>query len=355
MRPLSIEGIGILCARGRGIEEFDTALRAGWVPPLFNAEGRPAYRINAEDLADREVLTRARRADRFSKMTVLAAYDALVDGGSGSGERLEMGIIVATALGAHASIFRFLDDIIDFGEFEVSPTTFVHTLHNAAASYATSVLGCQGPTVTVTQFYFAFHEALQVAYAWLAEGRVERVLVGVTEECSPAMEYIYTEKMSIAYDGRMRPLSCSPTPTVVPGEGSAFFLLSFDETRSKYGCISEIDVGPQRKAPDGCNLYVIGANAMGGSEEFYEQIFSHGINAAAYSDLYGGMMSGAAFECAAGALMLKNQLRYGSTVLGKPVTWCVSTTTRPYELDAILCVAHNPQCDLAFLKMIDRT
>ena len=50
MKPLSIEGLGILCACGRGIEKFECALRAGWVAPQFSADGRPAYRVNTHDL-----------------------------------------------------------------------------------------------------------------------------------------------------------------------------------------------------------------------------------------------------------------------------------------------------------------
>ena len=202
MKPLSIEGLGILCTCGRGIEKFDSALRAGWVAPQFSADGRPAYRVNTHDLVDREVLKKARRADGFSKMTVLAAHDAMVDSSLQIEEIRETGSFLRRLL-AHSAIFHFLDHVLDYGESNVSPTTFAHTLHNAAASYLTSVLGCEGPTLTITQFYFVFHQALQLAYSWLLEGRVERVLVGVTDELSTVMEYICGEKLSIAYDGRM--------------------------------------------------------------------------------------------------------------------------------------------------------
>ncbi len=98
MKPLSIEGIGILCARGRGLVKFENALKEGWVAPTPAKDGRLAHRITDADLKDNEVLKDARRADRFRKMTILAAHDAIQD----SGEPLEnirqsMGIIVATA------------------------------------------------------------------------------------------------------------------------------------------------------------------------------------------------------------------------------------------------------------------
>ena len=351
MKPLSIEGLGILCTCGRGIEKFDSALRAGWVAPQFSADGRPAYRVNTHDLVDREVLKKARRADRFSKMTVLAAHDAMVDSSLQIEEIRETGVILATAFGAHSAIFHFLDNIIDYGESNVSPTTFAHTLHNAAASYLTSVLGCRGPTLTITQFYFVFHQALQLAYSWLLEGRVERVLGRRYRRAFNGYGIYCGEKLSIAYDGRMHPLSCLKRPTVVPGEGSAFFLLSLDAARKRYGSICEIEIGPSRAAPEDVDLSVIGANAMAGSEKVYERALKDGLDVAAYTNIYGGLMTGAGFECVASALMLKNQVRYASSTFAKPKRWKVTETTVPEELNTIRCIAHSCEGELAFLKI----
>lgn len=352
MKPLAVEGLGVLCAHGRGVEKFDSALRRGWVPPQVSVDGRPAYRVEAVDLVDREVLNKARRADRFSKMTVLAAHDAVVDAGLRADQISDTGIIVATAFGAQASIFRFLDNIIEYGELNVSPTTFAHTLHNAAASYVATVLGCRGPTITITQFDFVFHQALQLAYAWLSEERVERVLVGVTDECSPAMEYICEEKLNVATDGKMHPLSCLEHPKVVPGEGSAFFLVSLDAARKKYGSFSEVDIGPGRAVPDDVDLCVIGTNAMAGSEKVYQRVLHRVADVVAYSNIYGGLMTGAAFECVAAALMLEHQVKYASSNGGEPKGWPTNETTEAKGLNAIRCLAHNCEGDTALIKIV---
>lgn len=327
--PISIEGIGILCARGRGMEAFERALREGWAAPSMSPEGRMAYRIAPEDLMDREVLQKARRADRFSKLTVLAAHDAIRDSGLALEDvRKSTGIIVATAFGAHATIFKFLDDIIDYGELNVSPTTFAHSIHNAAAAYVASVLGLKGPAMTITQFHFAFHQALYLAYAWLKEGRVERVLLGVSDECSPAMEYICEEKLSIAADGKMSPLHCLEKPKLVPGEGSVFFLVTLDPAKIKYGAFSAVEIGKENKGWEDAGLLILGANAMAGSEKIYATA-ANGAPLAAYSDIYGGLMTSAGFECAAAALMLKNG-----------------------PLRSIQCVSHSCEEDLAFIKIV---
>ena len=112
-------------------------------------------------LTDKAVLKGMRRADRFSKMAVLAAWDAVEDSGIAiRGGEGRLGIILATAFGPQATAFRFLDEIIDHGDGRASPTLFSHSVHNAAASYVASALKSRGPTLTVTQFAFSFHQAL---------------------------------------------------------------------------------------------------------------------------------------------------------------------------------------------------
>ncbi len=330
MKPLSIEGMGILCARGRGLGPFEKALKEGWIAPSPSPDGRMAYRIAPEDLVDKDVLKQARRADRFSKLTVLAASDAVRDSGVPLEEiRKSTGMIVATAFGTHATIFKFLDNIIDYGECNVSPTTFAHSVHNAAASYVASVLGCKGPAMTITQFYFSFQQALLLAWAWLNEGRVERVLVGIAEECSLPMEYICEEKLSVATDGKMSPLGCLEKPKVVPGEGSAFFLVTLDPAKKKYGAFAGIEMGKDARGWEDVDLSILGTNAMAGSEKIYERAVKEGAPVAAYSNIYGGLMTSGGFECVAAALMLKNQT----------------------SLKAIQCITHNCKEELSFVKV----
>ncbi len=230
MKPIFIEGMGVISARGRGLESFEQALKKGWVEPTISEDGRKAYRIPKDALIDNKILKRTRRADRFSRITVLAACDTINDSGLDIADidNFSLGIIVATAFGPHATTFKVLNDIIDYGEKKVSPTTFAHSIHNAAASYVASALGCTGPVMTTTQFYFTFQQALLLASSWLNEGRIEKVLVGVVDECSPAMEYICEEKLSVAVNGKMRPFGWDKNPKVVPGEGSAFFLVSHE-------------------------------------------------------------------------------------------------------------------------------
>jgi 3-oxoacyl-[acyl-carrier-protein] synthase II len=167
---------------------------------------------------DKFVLKDIRRADDLIKMAVLAAYDAFVDSGLDNSAKDNLGLILATAFGPHVTTFRFLDEILDYGDANVSPTLFSHSVHNAANSYISSNLGIHGPTLTLTNFSASFYQALLVAQSWLNEGRCENILVGSVEQYGKEMEYILS----------------GVAPELNYKEGSAFFLVSVGECLKKY-------------------------------------------------------------------------------------------------------------------------
>lgn len=221
---MKILGTGLICARGRG----QVAADAEWQLPdfidvPFQSEPFPAYTVSAETLKDKAVLGGMRRADRFSKMATLAAHDAIDGCGLDVKDSDRVGIIFATAFGPHNTTFKFQDDIIDYGDAGVSPTIFSNSVHNAAVSYISLALGIKGPTWTVTGFNDPFKQAAVLAKAWLDEGRCDAVLLGAGDECGTVMEYIVSQKLPVAADGKVQ---LENPPAYVPGEGAAFFLLT---------------------------------------------------------------------------------------------------------------------------------
>ena len=117
---MNVFGTGLVCARGRGRDATTT----DWQPPTFvdvpfQDKPFPVYAISAETLKDSAVLGKMRRADRFSKMAVLAAHDAMAAAepvGLPPVAPERIGIILGTALGPHVTTFKFLDDIIEYGD-----------------------------------------------------------------------------------------------------------------------------------------------------------------------------------------------------------------------------------------------
>ncbi|MCK4389427.1 MAG: beta-ketoacyl synthase chain length factor [Desulfobacterales bacterium] len=354
---MNVAGIGVVFTRGRGIDSYEEALRQGWVPPcrveLSSAPdiSLPVYYVAQETITDKAVLRRIRRADRFSKMAVLAAWDAVQDSGIVLEEKgSSLGIIVATAFGPHATTFRFLDDILDYGHANVSPTIFSHSVHNAAASYIAYVLGTRGPTLTLSQFAFSFHQAIILAESWLNEGRCDYVLVGGVDECHTVMEYICSQKLAIADDGKIKPFHFSASPSAVPGEGSVFFLATRTNTPKTYCEISGLFLYGDgiEEAPD---MYIFDADGMAGDERGYKDAAATSVMIAGYSPVFGSMMTGSAFHCAAGALMLKHQIRYACPVQDNSCGVNLCAVTESAEIKKIWCVRINCVHEKASIRL----
>lgn len=300
-----INGMGMVSACGPTLGEFRAALEAG------EGARRPDGFMVDLKRADKSRLKKLRRADKLSKMSVLAAREALEDAGlysiegkpsegpaEGPAEGIEAGVILATALGPHTTTFGFLDDILQYGDSGVSPTMFSNSVHNAAASYIASDCGLNGPTLTVTQFMFSFHEALMLALAWLREGRVPRVLLGAADIHGEVLGHVA---------GRMLKGSAAYSP----GEGAAFFLLE-PEPREAYSAITSAgtghDISPS-KSTKKSSLLLIDDDGMIKERAAYKDLVPEGTEASSYGWLYGSMMTGSAFNMAAAALILKEQLK----------------------------------------------
>ncbi|MFH1904157.1 MAG: beta-ketoacyl synthase N-terminal-like domain-containing protein [bacterium] len=344
---MNVSGIGIVFSGGRGINCYDDALKHGWTKPEDSG-----YHVKKESIIDKRVLGGIRRADRFSKMAVLAASDAVADSGINfNKKKSSIGIIVSTAFGPHVTTFRFLDDILEYGDRNASPTIFSHSVHNAAASYISSVLGSRGPTITLTQFSFSFHQALILAQAWLYEERCEYVLVGSVDECGTVMEYICSQKLRIAEDGRIKPFNFSKMPVAVPGEGSVFFLITLEKSHKKYCEITAVslnDKGAERDRPD---MFILDADGMAGEETEYQKAAELGVCISGYSPIFGSMMTGTSFNCVAGALMLKNQMRYACPVQDNPYKLNLCTKTEPAQIQGISCIRYNCGHEKAVIRL----
>ena len=359
---MNILGIGIVFNRGRGIESLENALNQGWQKPaeteVSHSKGKKSlvYQVDLQTISDRTLLKKMRRADKLSKMAVLSASDAIKDSGIENIHEKKMGIIIATAFGAHVTTFDFLNDILDYGEANVSPTTFSNSVHNAAASYISSALNIQCPTLTVTQFFFPFHYALQLAQAWLNEKRCDYVLVGAVEQYGDVLGYIYDSKLTPASDGRIMPFNFNKAYHV-PGEGAVCFLISKEDSENVYCKIQDVSFDNENKYDASVDLNIIDTDGLLTDESVYMRAISNDNNppfskggmggfpneipVAAYSPLFGSMMSGSAFNCAVGALMLKNQMMYSNPIINNPHGLNIVDETKDANIELIQCIRYN--------------
>ncbi len=354
-----ISGIGTVFNRGRGPDALAQSLEGGWRPPQWRDQPSgqiPVYGVSKATLTDKVLFKKMRRADRFSRMAVMAATDAFGDALKNKAAfspslltaKQNLGIIIATALGPHATTFKYLDDILDYGDGGTSPTLFSHSVHNAAASYIAATLECRGPTLTISQFGLSFHHALILARAWLDEGRCDYVLAGSVDECSPAMEYIVSQKVSPAADGRIQPFTFSDTPTAVPGEGSVFMLLTREKPAISYAAVTDVAVAPGDDSlplSDGksSDMVVVDCDGMAGNEQGYLPTVKETPCLAAYSPIFGSLICNSAFNLAAGALMLKNQTIYACpSSNNNPHNLKICKKTASATLNRITCLKKSP-------------
>ncbi|MDA8430411.1 MAG: beta-ketoacyl synthase N-terminal-like domain-containing protein [Geobacteraceae bacterium] len=343
---MKILGTGIIFTRGQGIGVLENSLRSGWVKPaemdVPRTEGntRPVYQVDLDAVQDRSLLKKLRRADKLSKMSVLAAADALADSGIADIARKKIGIILATAFGAQVTTFDFLDGILDYGDAAVSPTTFSNSVHNAAASYVSSSLNIRGPTLTVTQFRFSFQSALQLAQTWLEQGRCDYLLAGAVDQYGDVLGYIAEQKLTAAQDGRIKPFVFNPT-CQVPGEGALFFLLGNDRTDSAYCSIDSVSTSGDPDCGKPVDINLIDADGMLPDESAYLSALSPDTLTTAYAPIFGSMMIGGAFNLATAALMLKQQTHYAAPVLDNPHALLLLSETGPAHIGSIRSIGCN--------------
>lgn len=163
------------------------------------------------DLASYVPLRRLRRIDHFTSMALLAAYRALDHADALSPIPPRLGIVLGTGYGPSRTTFNFLDSIITDGAAMASPLTFSHSVHNIPAGILSTLLGAPCPQTTICQLHTPVTSALCTAFLWLADERVDSVLLGAVDETTPLLE----ENTARLFG-----------PSVHPTEGAAFFLLN---------------------------------------------------------------------------------------------------------------------------------
>jgi 3-oxoacyl-[acyl-carrier-protein] synthase II len=311
---IAIEGIGVVGGFGSGAEALRSALHKGYAAPSrvsVEMDDGPRelslYRADTSRLEEFFQKRELRRIDHYSRMTLLAASMALKDAGLPVTENLSTGIIVATGYGPHRTTFSFLDSFIKDGDTFSSPTQFASSVHNAAAAYLAILLKEKGPSLTVSQFDMSVASALMTAACWLQEGRVDRVLFGAVDEYSDVLGYCWHRLFGEeAAPEMIRPLDFE-SQTAIPGEGSAFFVLSLtkDAAMARHGFVAPIfsgfPPGDKRFMPSG-QAIIMGADGRRDTGRLYAETVREMTDIRCFTTLYGSMPVGQAFDMAIAAL-----------------------------------------------------
>ncbi len=148
-------------------------------------------KVLGKGFADKEDKIKGiRRADHFAKMAVIASKQACMNF-EFEKDDTDISIIVSTQFGPHATTFKFLDNLLDYSDTGVSPLTFSHSVHNAAASYIASQLEIRGQSLTMTSFEDPLRQALILADSWLELKQAEKIILCFIDEESDPLNMIH--------------------------------------------------------------------------------------------------------------------------------------------------------------------
>jgi 3-oxoacyl-[acyl-carrier-protein] synthase II len=304
-----INGIGVVGGFGSGVKALLTCLEKG-TPPLKGHDTGygPAFLADTTPL-DAFVQKRSlRRIDHFSQMAILGAYLALQDAGMHSLNGKGTGLVVCSGYGASHTTFSFLDSIINDGDACASPTLFSNSVQNSAAGHISILLELAGPCLTVSQFEMSVPSALLSACLWLNENRVDQVLFGAVDEYCDVLYYCLQRFFGKNVNGIITPLS-TDMQSAIPGEGSAFFLLSNERTdSSKYGSIIDVQMGrldDKGISSSEDSIFILGADGHKNCDRLYGDFMPPGAEAACYSPIYGSLPIGPAFDLVIAAISMR--------------------------------------------------
>lgn len=310
MNDIRINGLGLVGGFGCGKQDLLTALtdqkcRVSQVElrdrqfPLYKADTAPL-----ETYLNRRAL---RRIDHFSRLALLGAFQAMDDAEQPDLDRSRLGVVVCSGFGALTTTFKFLDSVLEDGDAFASPTAFSNSVHNAAAAHISMQLKITGPSLTVSQFDQSLVSGLLSARQWLADGRVDAVLLGVVDEYCSVLGYCWERFFAGAEQKQMNPFDFSRT-TAIAGEGAAFFLLQPESAEGKgYGSIERIEMGHLRGSQPQLDdrPLLLSCDGLQDSGAIYQQQLQGQQPVACYTPLYGASPVSQAFDLAVGSLALE--------------------------------------------------
>ena len=215
---LSVLGLGLVSKIG-AVEDIEAALAKEQIDPGRLASGPSLpVEIQAEyDISPQLV----RRMGHFAKISLLSACRAMKDSGLKDLAGKRVGIIQGSVYGPIIAGIQAFDDLIDFGDNQLSPTNFSGSVFNTSSTYLSLAFGIQGPVLTHTSGMDTLYNSLLTAFFWLSSRRVDYVIVGIGDEFTA-----YFEDHNSPED--------QPTGLLPTCEGWTTFILSKDE-KGKYG------------------------------------------------------------------------------------------------------------------------
>lgn len=153
------------------------------------------------------------------------------------------GIITATGYGFLDETAKFLKEVLEHGEKQLTPTYFMQSTSNALAGLVALTLKCMGYNNTYASKGYGFENALADAMMQLNDHPAANFLIGSYDEAAE-VQYNASIRASHFKTEYINNLSLFNTRTKgsIQGEGSAFFTISGKPSESTWCALRDIQL-----------------------------------------------------------------------------------------------------------------
>ncbi|MBZ5638596.1 MAG: hypothetical protein LAO51_07535 [Acidobacteriia bacterium] len=176
--PSVITGAGLVCPLGGDVP---TAVAA------FRIPGGPETRI-AFDFGTRLHPNQKRRLDRLSQLVLAACLEAAEQA---AWERLaddRAAVVMGTGLGCLEKTAAYLRGVAGAGLDYADAINFPDSMDSSPAAHVAMVLGCRGPSLTVTQREISGESAMILAELLLRQGAADAVIVAAGDAATAELQ-----------------------------------------------------------------------------------------------------------------------------------------------------------------------
>jgi 3-oxoacyl-[acyl-carrier-protein] synthase II len=266
----------------------------------------------------------SRRINRLIKTGHICALETVKQAGIEKPDA----IITGSGLGCVESTEKFLNDMLTTDEGLLAPTSFIQSTSNAIGAQIALHFNCQGYNVLYAQKAYSFENALHDAFLRVIDGEEKNILVGGFDEIT-LENWKLKQNIGLYKKDPFTNTEILNTKTEgsIPGEGSAFFLLTTEPVNNALAELvnlhqysSELagnDVGKwiieslaKNSIPiDNIDLVLLGFNGDESTDRFYREMMDTTFNNATlayYKHLCGEYDTAIAFGTWIGVNALMN-------------------------------------------------
>ena len=180
-----------------------------------------------------------RRLSRMLRIGLSAATICLRD----ANIKMPEGIITATGYGFLDETSKFLHELLNQNEKQLTPTFFMQSTSNALAGLVALTIKCMGYNNTYASKGYAFENAMTDAMMQINDNITANFLVGGYDEAA-GVQYQASRRLKHFKEEKISNLALfeNPTKGSIQGEGVAFFMVSGLRTPRTWCALRDMEV-----------------------------------------------------------------------------------------------------------------